>query len=199
MRRIPRRGAYLLAVALMAAGAAAVFDLTRTTHHAAAGAAPPAVEAMAALKRSDLRVSRTPVLVERLPPGMDAAPGTVRKLVSDLGSMNFAVYVWPHGGSGSICMVSTHGGGGCLGRFWVPFDMSVSDFDRLGAGQPAVVWGPVSDDVARVTVTVAGHAHEAIVENNVAFYEFPDASLLPGDLQRVVVTLRDGSTQSIRV
>ena len=194
-----RRLVFLLIAGLLAVGASLAYGLTREAPRAAADSAPPAAEAMAAMKRPDLVVAGTPALLERLPRGMEAAPGTVRKLVSGLGTMSFAVYVWPHGPSGSICMVSTHGGGGCLGRFWVPFDVSISDFDRLGSGQPVLVWGPVSDDVDAVTVVVAGRTHEAIVENNVAFYEFPDSSLLPADLQRVTVTLRDGTRQDIRV
>jgi hypothetical protein len=194
-----RRTIFLAAAASVIASAASVYGLTRSSHSAVAGAAPPAMQAMAAMHRPDLALSDAPGLVKRLPPGMEAAPGSVHELVFGLGTMGFAVYAWPHGNSGSICLVSTHGGGGCLDRFQVPFDISISDFDQLGAGQPALVWGPVSDDVASVAVTVAGQTYQATIKNNIAFYELASSSLMPGDVQKVVATLKDGQKINIRV
>lgn len=159
----------------------------------------PALGAMTAMNDSGLRTFQTPPLVSRMRDEMRAAPGTVRELATGLGRSDLTVWAWPNGATEGICLVSTTGGGGCLDAFHRPFDVSITDHDNLGAGDPVAVWGPVTDDVVGVSVTANGKVGQAIVSNNIAFYELPDGSLFPSSVEKVVVHLRDGTAVDIRV
>jgi hypothetical protein len=154
---------------------------------------------MSAMEDLSLRVFQTPQIVRRLTDGMQAAPGTVRQLATNLGKSNMTVWVWRQGATDAVCLVSTTGGGGCLDVFRRPFDISITDHDTLGSGDPVAVWGPVTDDVVGVDVTANGQTGQAVVENNIAFYELPDASLFPSAVEKVVAHLRDGTSVDIRV
>lgn len=159
----------------------------------------PAIDAMAAMSDPSLRAIHTPQVVSRLSGEMRAAPGTVRELVADLGRSDLTVWAWQQGASEGICLASTTGGGGCLDAFRRPFDVSISDHDTLGAGDPVAVWGPVTDDVVGVSVTANGKVGQAVISNNIAFFELSDGSLFPSAVEKVVAHLRDGTAVDIRV
>lgn len=198
MKTVSRR---ILSVSVLIATfvAVAVVVSIRATQGTAVASPPAAARVMSALDNPSLRVSETPQLLQRLGPEMAAAPGTIRRLANDLGKNEMTVWVWRRGVSDSICLVSTKGGGGCLDAFRVPFDISITDYDRLGQGDPVAVWGPVTDEVVSIEVTANGEAGIAAIRNNIAYYELPDSALLPSSVEKVVAHLRDGSAVNIRV
>lgn len=159
----------------------------------------PAAAGMSALRRAETIIPVTPQLVAGLPADMQASPGTVHRLVSGLGQGTFSLYAWRRGNTDRVCYVSTSAGGGCFGKWLGPFNVSFTDRDRIGSGEPAVVSGLVRDDVVGVQIFVEGESYQAMVRNNVAFFELPDASLSPDAVERVTVTLTDGTTEDVRL
>lgn len=155
-----------------------------------------AVDGMSAVRAADTAMAVTPALVNRLPNDMQAAPGTVHRLMAE---GKFTLYAWRRGASDGVCYVSTTAGGGCFGKWIGPFNVSITDFDRIGSGQPAVVSGLVRDDVVGVHIVVDGKTYDARLQNNVAFFELPAASSAPDAVERVTVTLVDGSTERVRL
>jgi hypothetical protein len=189
----------LLAVALLTfLGVVTLLAFGNGGQRAAASKTASAINGMSAMHRTDNLVREMPAAVERLPANMLPERGTVHKLVSDLGEHGFSLYAW-RGEGGSVCYVSTSAGGGCFAEFLGPFDISITDFDRLGSGAPVTVSGPVRDDVVGIEVMVAGKKYEALVENNVAFFELPDAEDLPSAIQGVTALLEDGTTENVRI
>lgn len=166
-----------------------------------ATATPPqgAVHSMSAMSSPETRLIDVPTLVKRLPGDMAARPGTVRRLASGLGKSGFSLYAWPGANGESVCYVSSSAGGGCFPEFRGPFNISITDFDRLGSGKPLTVSGPVRDGVVGIEVIVNGKPYEALVNNNVAFLEVPDPTALPSDIERVTATLEDGTKEPVRL
>jgi hypothetical protein len=188
-----------LTVAGVAVGVALSVALPESASEEAEANAPvPAMQGMSAMNRAETLVSNLPTLVDRLPGDMSAKPGTVRQLFSSSTS-NFTLYAWQAEKGDGVCYVSTRAGGGCFARFLGPFNVSVTDFDRLGSGEPVIVSGPVRDDVVGVDVVADGKSYAATVENNVAFFQLPEASLLPSAVSRVTVRLSNGKTEDVRL
>lgn len=166
---------------------------------ATANAPVPAMQAMSAMKRPQTRAVNVPALVTGLPNDMVARPGTVHELLSSVGRTGNSFYAWRRGSTEGVCYVSTRAGGGCFDDFLGPFNASVTDFDRLGSGAPVVVSGPVRDDVIRVDVVVSGNTYQALIKNNVAFFELQDPEALPDAVERIIVTLADGTSEDVRL
>lgn len=195
----PKRIVVLAALAL-AVGAAITVVLWGTDDQTATATAQEgAIHGMSAMTKPETRMLTVPALVSRLPGDMAARPGTVRRLLSGVGKSRFSLYAWPGANGESVCYVSTGAGGGCFAEFLGPFNISITDFDQLGSGAPIIVSGPVRDDVVGVEIVVEGRSYQALVRNNVAFLELPDATSQPSDVERVTVTLNDGTTEDVRL
>jgi hypothetical protein len=147
---------------------------------------------------ADNVVTGLPPVVKRLPADMIPSPGSVHELMSNVGTSGFSLYAWKGEGE-SVCYVSTRAGGGCFAKFLGPFNVSITDFDRLGSGAPVTVSGPVRDDVVGIDVVAGGKTYHALVQSNAAFFEVPDASALPGEIEQITARLRDGTTEDVRL
>lgn len=191
-----RRGAMLALLAIVTAITLTAVLWSRDEPSATANAPLRAIEGMSALSQAKTRMATVPDLARRVAP---ATPGTVHRLLSNVGLSGFTLYAWRQPGSDSVCYVSTTAGGGCFAEFIGPFNISVTDYDRLGSGAPVTVSGPVRDDVVAIEVVVDGVKHYAVVENNAAFFEVPDSTALPSDIDRVTAKLRNGKTENVRL
>jgi len=196
---LPKRMVVIASLALAVGAVLTVVSWGTDEQSATAKPSEGAVHGMSAMNKATTRVVATPALVSRLPGEMAARPGTVHRLLSGVGKSRFSLYAWPGANGESVCYVSTGAGGGCFAEFLGPFNISITDFDQLGSGAPLVVSGPVRDDVVGVEIIIEGQAYTALVRNNVAFFEAPDARSQPTDVERVTVMLKDGGTEDMRL
>ena len=129
------------------------------------------------MKKAATRIVHVPALVTALiwPP----APGPSAGCFRNVGESRL-LYAWPGANGESVCYVSNER------RRWLaelpgPLEISISDFDRLGSGAPLVVSGQLRTMCVGVEILIDGLAHQALVRNNVAFFEATDAKLQPAD------------------
>jgi hypothetical protein len=160
----------------------AVFNRPRTK----ADAPPPAV----ARTLSDLEGQEQ--VNEALRPGKPDIRSS-RLLLDDVGSWHGAIYAAPTN-RGNVCYFVTVGPETCPAGFTqdFPVDVMIFDRDEVGGGSPAAVAGLVPNDVAAVTVVVAGVGHPARLDNNAYFYELPNAEFRSPE--SLVIRYRDRST-----
>ena len=195
----PRKRTVLLASLAAVTGVAlALILLSRGGHSATASGLVPAAQGMSAVTDADTVVSGLPPVVKRLSVDIIPSPGSVHELMSNVGTSGFSLYAW-RGEGESVCYVSTRAGGGCFAKFLGPFNVSITDFDRLGSGAPVTVSGPVRDDVVGIDIVAGGNTYHALVRGNVAFFELPDATALPAEIEKITARLRDGTTEDVRL
>ena len=199
--RTTRVAALALAVGTLAIAAWAFGSAGHESTATAAPAlpVPSAASKMSALKNPGLIRSDVPAIAQRM--GADIAPNaaTVSTLVTDFSSAHLTVYAWQRGSSGSVCYVAPAGGGGCFAQFRDPFDISFTDADGPGRGDPMLVWGPVSDDVTRIEITVGSTVYQAAIKNNIAVFQLPSGNMSDADVKAVTATLRNGDRIPIRI
>jgi hypothetical protein len=160
----------------------AVFARPRTK----ADVPPPAVAATLADLEGQERVS------EALRPGTPDLRSS-RLLLDDVGSWHGAIYAAPTD-RGNVCYFVTVGPETCPAGFTqdFPVDVMIFDRDEVGGGSPAAVAGLAPNDVAAVTVVVAGVGHPARLDNNAYFYERANAAVRSPE--SLVIRYRDRST-----
>ena len=128
--------------------------------------------------------------------------GESRLLLSDLGVRGETMYGWPTD-DGAVCLSLSDRGGAICMREWLPrirAEYSGSDPPEIdGGGAPGAIKGLVPDDVVAVDVIVLGMRRPATLGNNAYFYELPDVSCGLSTFDALVVTLRDGTVQSVPV
>ena len=152
-----------------------------------------------AMSKPETALSSVPARVARQVAHTNGTAKSVRRLLASVGDAQTSFYMWPGGGE-SVCYTSTGaGGGGCFAKFIGPFNITIADRHLLGTGDSLQVSGPVRADVVGVEVVVDGKSHPALVRNQVAFFEAPDPSSLPDDVERVTVTLEDGTKEDVRL
>jgi hypothetical protein len=128
----------------------------------------------------------------------DDIGGQSHRLLSGLGETNASLYAWPMA-SGGVCLAWGAGSGLCAQQFPAEERAAVVgiDPDAMGAGAPGTIVGVVPDDVVAARVTVHGIDHDALVQNNGLFYEFPDGADTCQALDSVTISYRDGSSDTI--
>lgn len=128
----------------------------------------------------------------------DDIPGQSRLLLAGLGETSASLYAWPMA-SGGVCLAWGAGSGLCAQHFPAEDRAAVTgiDPDAMGAGAPGTIVGVVPDDVVAARVTVHGIDHEALVQNNGLFYEFPDGADTCQAVDSVTISYRDGSSDTI--
>jgi hypothetical protein len=130
-----------------------------------------------------------------------AIGGESRLLLSDLGIRRESMYGWPTD-DGGVCLAKGDGGAVCM-RQWlgrIRAEYNGSDPPEIhGRGAPGAIMGLVPDDVVAVDVVVLGMRRPATLGNNAYFYELPDVSCGMSTFDALVVTLRDGTVQSVPV
>jgi hypothetical protein len=146
---------------------------------------------VAALHTARTAVPGVPDLTRMIGPGATPAAGEAHR-------------IGPHGvtlawvNQGAICEVQISGGG-CVPPINRPIEVTISDPDVVGKGQPERVMGLAVDGVTNVATTLAdGRTRRAVPIDN--FYEI----LLPDDVTPTVAmtvqaTLADGSTYAEQV
>jgi hypothetical protein len=128
----------------------------------------------------------------------DDIDGQSHLLLSGLGETNASLHAWPMA-SGGVCWAWGAGSGLCAQHFPAEDRAAVTgiDPDAMGAGTPGTIVGVVPDDVVAARVTVHGIDHDALVQNNGLFYEFPDGADTCRALDSVTISYRDGSSDTI--
>jgi hypothetical protein len=128
----------------------------------------------------------------------DDIAGQSRLLLAGLGETSASLYAWPMT-SGGVCWAWGEGGGGCVKDFPVEDRAVVTGMDPDDAlsGVPGTVVGLVPDDVVAAQVNVDGIDHEAVVQNNVLFYELADAAVSCRAVDSITILYRDGSSDTI--
>jgi hypothetical protein len=128
----------------------------------------------------------------------DNIAGESRLLLVGLGETNASLYAWPMA-SGGVCWAWGAGSGLCAQQFPAEERAAVVgiDPDAMGAGAPGTIVGVVPDDVVAARVTVHGIDHDALVQNNGLFYEFPDGADTCQAIDSVTISYPDGSSDTI--
>lgn len=146
---------------------------------------------VASLHMTRTAVSGVPDLTRMIGPGATPAAGQAHRIGP--AGMTLA---WVN--QGAICEVQ-ESGGGCVPPIDRPIEVTISDPDVVGKGQPERVVGLAVDGVTNVAATLADGRtlHGAPVDN---FYEI----LLPDDVtptaaMTVRATMADGSTYTEQV
>jgi hypothetical protein len=187
------------AIALGCLGIAAVLAGVYRPHRAGAEKAGATLAStahvdpahVAALHTARTAVFGVPDLTRMIGPGATPAPGEAHRLGP--AGMTLA---WDN--HGAICEVQASGGG-CVPPIDQPIEVTISDPDVVGKGQPERVMGLAADGVTTVAATLAdGRTLRAAPIDN--FYEI----LLPDDVTPTVAmtvraTLADGSSYTEEV
>ena len=143
---------------------------------------------LAALHTARTAVYSVPDLTRMIGAAATPAPGEAHRLGP--GGMTLA---WVN--QGGICEVQVSGGG-CIAPTDRPIEVTISDPDAVGSGQPERVMGLAADGVASVEATLAdGRKIRAAPVDN--FYEIVLAEdVTPALGMMVRATMTDGSTYS---
>jgi hypothetical protein len=124
-----------------------------------------------------------------------------RLLLSDLGPKHHSIYVFPTT-KGQVCFDITRLAGGCKPAFVVDEPASMDGGDLHfppSSGPPAELAGLTKDGVTRVQVVVNGMAHDAVFGHDAWYYRFPNNRISATDATKLIVTLSDGSTKTVRI
>jgi hypothetical protein len=168
-------------------------------------AAPPAASQIRALERADgVRLHPDGKDWEKVaasvPDSAEAAQG--RLLAESLGRGSHSLYAIPTS-TGAVCVALSRVSSGCVPSFppELPIDWSVGKPDTLplGQGEPVAIWGIAPDDAVRVQVRVGGELRNAGLEHNAYFFEAADNATAPQAFTTLVVTYRDGTTNTVPV
>lgn len=159
-------------------------------------AGEPAVQLPQALASSMRALARSHANVNPLLQPGELDFDRARLLLSGLGARDLAIYAVPST-KGSVCYELASIGGACIDLFPADFPISwaLNGFHDQEGNAHWWLSGIAADEVAGVSVRVAGSDEPARLERNAWFYEAPpevgDADLMRATL---IVTLVDGTT-----
>lgn len=122
-----------------------------------------------------------------------------RLLLSDLGPKHHSIYVFPTT-KGQVCFDITHLAEGCKSAFVVGEPLSVDGgnfYFPPTSGPPAELAGLTKDGVTRVRVVLNGTPHDAVFDDDAWYYRFPNNQIPATAATKLIVTLGDGSTQTV--
>lgn len=126
-------------------------------------------------------------------------PGEARDLATGLGTAGDETITAFPTTAGEVCYELSDGGGSCANLEtwpWNTVGFTFSIFSSRNGGTR--VYGIASDEVASVSVEIAGVEHPAILENHALYYQLPPG-VHESEIQQIVAIWKDGSTHSVPV